>query len=158
MSRLLAGLALVGLLAAPAARAAPAAFIQPAPKDKCPVCGMFAAKYQGWIAEIVFRSGGYAVFDGAKDLWRCYFDLRRYLPSRAPEEVRAVFVTDYYTLEVIDAAEAFYVLGSDVYGPMGRELIPFAELGDAREFLADHRGKRILRFAELQEALPELLE
>ncbi len=27
--------------------------IKPSPKDKCPVCGMFVAKYPKWVAEIV---------------------------------------------------------------------------------------------------------
>ena len=38
------------------------------------------------------------------------------------------------------------VVGSSVYGPMGRELIAFAAEDQAREFLRDHRGKKILRF------------
>jgi len=28
-------------------------FIQPGPKDKCPVCGMFVAGYPNWIAEVI---------------------------------------------------------------------------------------------------------
>jgi nitrous oxide reductase accessory protein NosL len=41
------------------------------------------------------------------------------------------------------------VLGSDVYGPMGREMVPFATEKEAREFKADHKGKRVLRFGEV---------
>ena len=29
--------------------------IKPSEKDKCPVCGMFAAKYPDFLAEIVFN-------------------------------------------------------------------------------------------------------
>ena len=155
MTRLLASLVLLCLLA-PAVGGAPAGFVEPAKKDKCPVCGMFVARYRAWLAEIVFRDGGYLVFDGAKDLWRCYFDLKRYAPVRNPDAVLAVFVTDYYTQELIDAAGAFYVLGSDVYGPMGKELVPFAQLRDAQEFMADHKGLRVLQLAEIRDALAEL--
>ena len=31
------------------------------------------------------------------------------------------------------AKEAFFVIGSDVYGPMGHELIPFASKADAEQ-------------------------
>jgi nitrous oxide reductase accessory protein NosL len=32
---------------------------------------------------------------------------------------------------------------------MGRELIPLAKEAEAREFLKDHKGKRVLRFGEV---------
>ena len=57
-----------------------------------------------------------------------------------------MYVTDYYTLEPIAVEAAFFVVGSNVYGPMGRELIAFAAEDQAREFLRDHRGREILRF------------
>jgi len=43
-------------------------FVKPLPKDKFPACGMFAAKSPGFVAEIVFNEGPYAVFDGAKGM------------------------------------------------------------------------------------------
>jgi nitrous oxide reductase accessory protein NosL len=55
----------------------------------------------------------------------------------------------YYELKPTDATRAFYVIGSNIYGPMGRELIPFVTEGDAMEFMQDHAGKRILRFGEI---------
>ena len=44
-------------------------FIEPARKDKCPVCGMFVHKYPKWVAEIIFKDGTHAVFDGPKDTY-----------------------------------------------------------------------------------------
>ena len=46
------------------------------------------------------------------------------------------------------------VVGSDVLGPMGHELVPFVSENDAREFLEDHDGVRILRFDDID---PDLL-
>ena len=40
-------------------------------------------------------------------------------------------------------------MGSDVFGPMGRELIPFVKESEARDFLQDHKGKKILRFSDV---------
>ena len=137
------------------AYAAERAPVAPSAKDKCPVCGMFVKKYPDWIGQVIFKDGSYVVFDGAKDLFKYYLNLKKYNPSRTQADVDAVYVTDYYRLEPIDARTAYFVVGSDVYGPMGRELIPFAKADDAREFMKDHRGKVILRFSDVT---PEVLK
>jgi nitrous oxide reductase accessory protein NosL len=131
------------------ASADPAGFIKPSPKDKCPVCGMFVAKYPDFVAEIVFQDGSYAVFDGVKDLFKYYLELGRYNPSKKPSDIRSIYVMGYYELQPTDATRAFYVIGSNVYGPMGRELIPFVTEGEAMEFVKDHAGKQILRFGDI---------
>lgn len=118
----------------------------PGPREKCPVCGMFVAKYPDWLAGIRFTDGHRALFDGCKDLFKFWLDPAAYLPSRRREQVASIFVTDYYTLERIDARAAFFVPGSDVLGPMGRELVPFSTREAAEEFARDHRGGPVLRF------------
>ena len=52
--------------------------LSPGPGDKCPVCGMFVAKYPDWVGEIIFTDGSVAFFDGAKDLFKYYFNLDKY--------------------------------------------------------------------------------
>jgi nitrous oxide reductase accessory protein NosL len=138
--------------------AAPPTFIPPSKQEKCSVCGMFVAKYPEWVVELVYADGSHTVFDGVRDLVRFLADMRGFGSTKRREDVAAVFVMDYYSLEPIDGAAAFYVLGSDVHGPMGRELIPFEKEEEARGFLRDHHGTRILRFPELSEALPALLD
>ena len=123
--------------------------VKPSPKDKCPVCGMFVAKYPDFLAEILFKDGSSAFFDGAKDMFKYYFHLEKYHPSRKRSDIDSIYVTDYYNLTLIDGTHAYYVVGSDVYGPMGRELIPFDKEADAREFMKDHKGKLLLRFREI---------
>ena len=49
--------------------------------DKCPVCGMFVAKYPDFVDQIVFKDGTHAFFDGVKDMMKYYFDLPKYNPS-----------------------------------------------------------------------------
>ena len=148
-----------GLLLALAVAAQPAAAgtlppLSPSAKDKCPVCGMFVAKYPDWLAQIRFRNQQTVFFDGAKDFFKYYFRMDRYRPGKTTDAVGAVYVTDYYTMKSIDAAAAFFVVGSDVYGPMGHELIAFASESDAAAFLRDHRGRQILRFEAVS---PQLL-
>jgi nitrous oxide reductase accessory protein NosL len=41
------------------------------------------------------------------------------------------------------------VIGSDVVGPMGHELIPLRTREEAEEFQRDHQGKRLLCFDEV---------
>jgi len=122
---------------------------QPAKNDKCPVCGMFVYKYPDWVAQIVFKDGAVVFFDGAKDLFKYYFNLKKYGPDRSLEDIAAVYVSEYYEIKPIQAAEAYFVVGSDVYGPMGHELIPLATETDAETFKKDHGGKSILRFKEI---------
>ncbi|MHB8770463.1 MAG: nitrous oxide reductase accessory protein NosL [Syntrophales bacterium] len=128
---------------------------KPTARDKCPVCGMFVAKYPDWLAAVRLRDGSHVYFDGAKDLFKYLHDVKKYDPGRRPEDIQAIAVMDYYGLTWIDARKAWYVLGSDVYGPMGRELIPLEKEAAAREFLKDHKGTRIIRFTD---ATPEVIK
>jgi len=146
------------LLSAPPACAEGPAVAKPSPKDKCPVCGMFVAKYPDWIATLRFKDGTYRYFDGPKDLFKFLLDLKQYAPGKGQSDVDRFFVNDYYAVRPIDGREAFYVLGGDVYGPMGKELIPFEKETEAREFLKDHGGKSILRYQEVTSAVLKQLD
>ncbi|MEE4134737.1 MAG: nitrous oxide reductase accessory protein NosL, partial [Desulforhopalus sp.] len=52
---------------------------------------------------------------------------------------------------------AFYVVGSDILGPMGHELIPFAERAAAENFLADHHGREIVPFVDISREMVDSL-
>jgi nitrous oxide reductase accessory protein NosL len=127
-------------------------------KDKCPICGMFVAKYPDFLAEILFKNGSYAVFDGVKDMFKYYFNIKKYNPPQDKENIEAIYVTDYYSLNLIDGLRAYYVLGSNVYGPMGNELIPFAKESDAKEFMKDHQGKSIVTFQDVKYEMVKALD
>jgi len=131
--------------------------VKPSPKDKCPVCGMFVYKYPDFLAEIFFKDGTYALFDGTKDMFKYYFNLKKYNPTKDRSDIDVIYVTDYYTLTLINGLTAYYVLGSDVYGPMGHELIPFEKEGDAKAFLKDHKGKTIYRFKDVTAEVIKLI-
>ncbi len=130
----------------------------PAATDTCPVCGMFVAKYPEWVATVLYHDGHAHHFDGAKDLFKYLHDLERWAPGHRAEDIRAIGVTEYYGVQHIDAREAFYVIGSDVLGPMGHELVPLASEAEAREFMADHGGVRVVRFADVDAALTQALD
>ena len=131
---------------------------QPDATATCAVCGMKVAPFPEWIAQVVFEDERTLYFDGAKDLFKYLLERARFVPDLEEAEIAAVFVTSYYEGTRISAEEAFYAIGSDVRGPMGPELIPFATVDEAEEFLRDHRGKRILRFAEVTEEVLAALD
>ena len=132
--------------------------LAPTKKDKCPVCGMFVYKYPDWLGKISFKDGKVYFFDGAKDLFKFYFNLKKYRPQKSIADVTAIYVTEYYNMKLIDARPAFFVIGSEVYGPMGRELIPLETEADARIFMGDHKGHKILRFEDIKPAVIRKLD
>jgi nitrous oxide reductase accessory protein NosL len=130
----------------------------PGPRDLCPVCGMVVAKYPNWSASVVWRDGHAHHFDGAKDMFKFLHDLPRYAKGHRAQDIVRIVVTEYYGLGHIDARQAWYVIGSDVLGPMGHELIPFASRADAEEFTRDHHGRRILGYDQIGADLPNTLD
>jgi copper chaperone NosL len=126
---------------------------KPQPADTCPVCGMFVTKYPDWIATVLYKDGHAHHFDGAKDLFKYLLALPKWAPGHSAEDIAAIGVTEYYGVSRIDARAAWYVIGSDVLGPMGHELIPLETEADAAEFLRDHGGKGVLRFEDVTPAL-----
>ena len=158
MNRFGVGALIVLLAAVPLGWAAEITPLKPSPVDKCPVCGMFVAKYPDFLAEITFNDGSRALFDGTKDMFKYYFDMTKYEHSKNPSDIKSIRVTDYYSLSVTDGYRAFYVLGSDVYGPMGRELIPFEKEDEALEFMKDHKAKAILKFGQITKEMIQKMD
>lgn len=136
-------LALLGCLAAPATAAEPP---RPGPDDRCAVCGMRVAPFPQWVAVLEFRDGRRFYFDGPKDLFVALFDLGATIPGASSEQVSRVYVTEYYSTRLLPATEVLFVTGSDVLGPMGKELVPVAGREAAETFRRDHAGEKIMRF------------
>jgi copper chaperone NosL len=120
-----------------------------AQKTKCPACGMFVSMFLDWNSRVEFKDSTTAVFDGSKCMFKYYLNLKKYNPSKAGNDVASVWVKDYFSKVDIDGRQAFYVIWGDVYGPMGHEPIPFEKEGDAKKFLREHKGKKILRFNDI---------
>ena len=136
----LAGLLLLSLPAIAAESPAPG-------KDaRCPVCGMFVAGYTNWVCSAVFTDGSQAFFDGPKDMFRFFFDVPKFRHGSTAADIAGLYVTEYYSVQLTPAKDVFFVSGSDVLGPMGKELVPIAGLDKARGFMRDHGGVKLMRF------------
>ncbi len=121
---------------------------------RCPVCGMFVGKYPQWLSQARLSDGTVAAFDGVKDLAAYAFSPPEF-GAAAGAVVTDIAVRDYYSQAWTDGRQALFVVGSDILGPMGHELIPFSSRAGAENFLKDHHGKEILGFAEIS---PQLIE
>lgn len=116
-------------------------------REKCPVCGMFVARYPEWISQLHLDGGEVHHFDGMKDLLAYYFNPESFGGRAA--EAKAIWAKDYYTLQWVEARRAWFVVGSTVHGPMGHEFIPLASREAAEAFKRDHQGEEILTFEEI---------
>ncbi|TAN46084.1 MAG: nitrous oxide reductase accessory protein NosL [Rhodospirillales bacterium] len=148
MRQFLFSVLLVATLAGPV-RAGEVVVPPPPANATCPVCGMFVAKYQEWVAVALYKDGHAHYFDGAKDLFKYLKQLSQYAPGHKEGDIAILAVTDYYSVKPVDARQAFFVIGSDVLGPMGHELVAHGRKQDAEEFLKDHKGKRVISFADV---------
>lgn len=125
-------------------------------EERCAVCGMFVARYPTWATQLRLADGTVRYFDGCKDMMAYYFAPAKY-GGKKDEVYAEIWVKDYYGLKWVNGREVFYVVGSDVNGPMGTELIPFASREAAENFKKDHHGRHLLGFAEISAALIDSL-
>ncbi len=128
------------------------------PKERCPVCGMFVAPFPKWITQVKHRDGSHHSFDGVKCMMRFHLDPQQFDKRWKKDDLRLLWVRDYYTLKFVRADKAWFVVGSDVHGPMGHELIPFVDERSAGVFLSDHHGIKIIRIREITTALLDHLD
>lgn len=110
--------------------------LEPRPINKemsCSTCGMYPAHFPIWHSQVIFTDNSAATFDGCK----CMF---RFLLGINKKAVAAVWVKDFGNGKWIDGKTALYVVGSKVMGPMGKELIPFADKAAAEAFQKANGG------------------
>ncbi len=130
----------------------------PPKKEKCSVCGMFTSMFADQNASIRFKDATQAAFCGAKCMFKYYLNMNKYNTTKNKNDVTVISVKDHYSAASIDALKAFYVIWSDVYGPMGHEPIPFEKEADAKKFLQEHKGKKILSFKDINPNLIKSLD
>ena len=115
---------------------------------------MFVYKFPRWVAQIVLIDNNkekHLSFDGVADMMKFYFHPNKWgdYGVHDTQEMIKLTVTDYYSQKSIDAIKAFYVIGSDIYGPMGNELIPFEYEDEAKTFSMDHKGRKVVKFEDI---------
>lgn len=118
-------------------------------QERCRTCGMKIDRASPWRAELV-DGAGHAL--AAFDTPRCAFLAWRGGKVTASD----VRVSEYYDRAVRSGADVRFVVGGDVLGPMGPDLVP-VDPARASKFIQDHGAERSLRVDEVTaEALASL--
>jgi|GEM_PF-524390 len=121
---------------------------------RCPVCGMYPARNAKWHTQILFSDGGSRAFDGPKDMFKYLSDMAKYEKQYAPGDIAAIYVKDFGSGKWLDAKNAYFVIGSKISGPMGKELIPFEDHMQAMK-VENAGGGRVARYSEIN---PEMIQ
>jgi len=142
--------------------------------DECDVCGMVIPNHPGPTTETFYadqQPSGHdnpARFDST---WEAFqYDFER---ENQGWERQAMYVTDYSSVDYeitedggdllisthpeaeafAPAGEVTFVVGSEVIGAMGKDLVAFTDDGDAEAFQADHGGELLA----LDEVTPSVI-
>lgn len=129
---------------------------RPIPADaRCPVCGMYPARFPRWAAQSIFKDGAAHYFDSPINLFVFLQRVDRYNSRYAVDDVAISFVTDFETGQWIEAQDAFFVHGSSAFGPMRDADLPAFASREAADTLTRSRGGKVLAFTEVT---PELIQ
>lgn len=108
--------------------------------QRCKHCGMKIDPASPWRVELVLSDGGTLVFDTP----HCAFSSWRSGASK----VLSIRAQEYYERTWRSGDELRFVLGSDVVGPMGADLVPVSP-ERVTKFIQDHSAERALRVEEV---------
>ena len=107
---------------------------------RCKNCGMKIDPSSPWRAELIAADGAVITFDTP----RCA--LQSWRSGKTP--AKSLRVQDYYDRQARDGSELRFVIGGDVVGPMGPDLVP-VDAARVSKFIQDHGAERALRVDEV---------
>jgi nitrous oxide reductase accessory protein NosL len=102
---------------------------------------MYADSDQRWPAEITLKGGQKVFFESPKHAFAYYLSVGEYAKGRKQTDVEAFTVRDWQTGKQVDARKYWYLVGSDIEGPMGADIVPLSEDG-LKKLQATHKGER----------------
>lgn len=142
----------------PSTGRAPGAPREVPPEARCPVCGMFPARYPRWAAQVIFANGDVQYLDSPLSLFLYLQQVPRYTTGQSTASIVASYVTDLETGAWITSEQAWYVHGSGQMGPMRSGNLPaFTTVDQARAFAA-RQGGEWLTAESLRRGLPASLQ
>lgn len=114
--------------------------------DLCPVCDMYPARFPKNKCQLQTADGEVVHFCSTQCLFEYLKNSQQY--GKPDLKTKFIWVVDYDNGNWIYAPNAFYVVNSDVAGPMGKEAYPFVNIQNAKKFSSMHPGK-VLLFKEV---------
>jgi copper chaperone NosL len=115
-------------------------------KDRCPVCGMYPARYPRHKCQMITRGEEKYHFCSTQ----CLFEFLGHTRKYAHKDVAPfrIWVIDFPAGVWISGKTAYYVVGSGKQGPMGYEAIAFDKKKAAGDF-ARKEGGKVLTFSQV---------
>lgn len=117
-----------------------AAACTPKTEARCKNCGMKIDPASPWRAELIGPDGSILAFDTP----RCA--LTSWRTGKTP--AKELHVLDYYDRQSKDGKDVRFVIGGDVVGPMGPDLVP-VDPARVSKYLQDHAAERALTLDEV---------
>jgi nitrous oxide reductase accessory protein NosL len=107
---------------------------------RCALCGMRVTRGAAFSSGAHEASGGEVLFDSVKCMFRW---LGQHTDARDP------WVTEHLGRSERPARDVLYVMGTDIEGPMGADLVPVDTREHAEQIRTSHHGTRVIAFAEV---------
>ena len=128
-------------------------------KTRCLVRNFFVYKDPKWVAKVELTNGKKVYFSSPKSMFEFYHRPGRWfdIGVRSEKDFKDIIVTDYKTMKLINAKDAFYIYGTRATSPSGDDLVAIGNEEDAKNFAKKYNGKRIFKFTEVSDALIRLI-
>ena len=126
---------------------------------ECLVRHLKVYKDPRWAVKIELNNGKKIYFSSPKSMFEFYHRPGKwyFVGVHNENDFKDIIVTDFNTLKLIDARDAFYIYGSRAGSPAGDDLVVFETRKDAAQFSKDYNGKRIMTFEQVSPALINLI-
>ncbi|MEW5942585.1 MAG: nitrous oxide reductase accessory protein NosL [Pseudomonadota bacterium] len=112
-------------------------------QQRCPVCGMYPARYPRWQGQIIFKDNKMSAFESPAELFRFRFDMAKFDKEHSAADIAQIYLSDYNGSGWVKAEQAVLVVGSDTNGPMGADMPAFKSSQDAERFAKEHGGQAV---------------
>lgn len=115
-------------------------------RTECTVCLMFPARYPAHKCQVMSGDHDVYHFCSTQCLFTFLEDPRQYAHKDVAPAL--IWVVDHTDGSWISGRTAYYVVGSNQWGPMGYEAFTFERLADAQKFL-QRNGGTVLLFKDM---------
>ena len=128
-------------------------------KTRCVVRNFFVYKDPRWVSKLELANGKKIFFSSPKSMFEFYFRPGRWfnVGVKSEKDFKDIIVTDYNSMKLVNAKDAYYIYGSRAISPAGDDLVAFETKEGAEAFSKSHSGKRIFKFNEISDALIRLI-
>lgn len=120
--------------------------LDPTAETRCVVCGMYPARYPEHRCQLSTGDGNTYHFCSSQCLVTFLAEPKQYVKKEL--KVKSVWVTVFQEHSYEYAFGLYYLVGSNLMGPMGREALSYRSHA-AAEAAAQQHGGKVLRFNDL---------